>query len=112
MERTARGLCWHLTPVANEYVLACAGLQVGGFFYMHREDLKRVAPLWLQYTEDVREDPEVRFAEVCRKASWGPQAMQIPQLPTRQTRGNVAFNAHSVQPEQPDAGNLPACAHL
>ncbi|KAG2499026.1 hypothetical protein HYH03_003211 [Edaphochlamys debaryana] len=34
------------------------GDQVGGFFYMHREDLQRVAPLWLKFTEDVREDPE------------------------------------------------------
>ncbi|KAG2453606.1 hypothetical protein HYH02_001824 [Chlamydomonas schloesseri] len=34
------------------------GDQVGGFFFMHREDMKRVAPLWLKYTEDVREDPE------------------------------------------------------
>ncbi|KXZ52846.1 hypothetical protein GPECTOR_8g229 [Gonium pectorale] len=34
------------------------GDQVGGFFFMHREDLQRVAPLWLKYTEDVREDPE------------------------------------------------------
>ncbi|GFR43751.1 hypothetical protein Agub_g4863 [Astrephomene gubernaculifera] len=34
------------------------GDQVGGFFFMHRDDLSRVAPLWLKYTEDVREDPE------------------------------------------------------
>lgn len=26
---------------------------------MHREDLRRVAPLWLKYTEDVRFDPDV-----------------------------------------------------
>ncbi|KAG2439207.1 hypothetical protein HXX76_004570 [Chlamydomonas incerta] len=34
------------------------GDQVGGFFFMHRDDMKRVAPMWLSYTEDVREDPE------------------------------------------------------
>ncbi|KAG2499027.1 hypothetical protein HYH03_003212 [Edaphochlamys debaryana] len=34
------------------------GDQVGGFFYAHRDDMKRLSPLWLQYTEDVREDPE------------------------------------------------------
>lgn len=34
------------------------GDQVGGFFFMHRDDLKRMAPLWLKYTEDVRADPE------------------------------------------------------
>ena len=36
------------------------GDMVGGFTLMHREDLRRVAPLWLKYTEDVRFDPDVR----------------------------------------------------
>ena len=35
------------------------GDQVGGFFFAHRDDLKRMSPLWLKYTEDVRADPEV-----------------------------------------------------
>ena len=35
--------------------------QVGGFSVMHLEDLKKVAPLWLKWTEEVRQDPE----------SWG-----------------------------------------
>jgi hypothetical protein len=35
--------------------------QVGGFSVMHIEDLRRVAPLWLKWTEEVRSDPE----------SWG-----------------------------------------
>jgi hypothetical protein len=34
-------------------------LQVGGFFFIHRDDLKHISPLWLKYTEDVRADPEV-----------------------------------------------------
>jgi hypothetical protein len=33
--------------------------RVGGFYYIHRDDLKRLAPLWLKYSEDVRADPEV-----------------------------------------------------
>ena len=37
----------------------CAS-QVGGYTFMHRDDLSKVAPLWLSVTEDVREDPEVR----------------------------------------------------
>eukprot|EP00197_Chlamydomonas_leiostraca_P011661 CAMPEP_0202878240 /NCGR_PEP_ID=MMETSP1391-20130828/31891_1 /ASSEMBLY_ACC=CAM_ASM_000867 /TAXON_ID=1034604 /ORGANISM="Chlamydomonas leiostraca, Strain SAG 11-49" /LENGTH=283 /DNA_ID=CAMNT_0049560401 /DNA_START=177 /DNA_END=1025 /DNA_ORIENTATION=- len=32
--------------------------QVGGFFFIHRDDLSKVAPQWLKVTEDVREDPE------------------------------------------------------
>jgi peptidyl serine alpha-galactosyltransferase len=32
--------------------------QVGGFTMMHVRDLRRVAPLWLKYTEDVRFDPD------------------------------------------------------
>ena len=35
--------------------------QVGGFILMHKEDLRRMAPLWLKYSEDVRFDPDVRF---------------------------------------------------
>ncbi|KAG1673277.1 hypothetical protein FOA52_002557 [Chlamydomonas sp. UWO 241] len=31
---------------------------VGGYCFMHRDDLTRVAPMWLQYTQDVRQDPE------------------------------------------------------
>ena len=39
------------------------GEQVGGFAVMRTEDLKRVAPLWLNYSEAVREDPEAwRFS--------------------------------------------------
>lgn len=30
--------------------------QVGGFTMMHREDLRRVAPYWIKYSEDVRAD--------------------------------------------------------
>ena len=31
---------------------------VGGFTLMHRDDLRRMAPLWLKFTEDVRFDPD------------------------------------------------------
>lgn len=34
--------------------------QIGGFTLMQTEDLRKVAPLWLKYTEDVRFDPDVR----------------------------------------------------
>lgn len=33
------------------------GDQVGGFTLMYRDDLRRVAPLWLKISEDVRADP-------------------------------------------------------
>ncbi|KAL6753820.1 peptidyl serine alpha-galactosyltransferase [Haematococcus lacustris] len=32
--------------------------QVGGFFFVHREDLSKMAPQWLKITEDVREDKD------------------------------------------------------
>lgn len=38
---------------------ACA-VQVGGFNMLAREDLRKVAPRWLEYTERVRADPLVR----------------------------------------------------
>jgi hypothetical protein len=31
---------------------------------MHKTDLKRMAPLWLKYSEDVRFDPDVSVADV------------------------------------------------
>ncbi|KAK9905110.1 hypothetical protein WJX75_009783 [Coccomyxa subellipsoidea] len=34
------------------------GDQVGGFTMMRTEDLTKVLPLWIKYTEDVRADPE------------------------------------------------------
>lgn len=34
-------------------------LQVGGFCLMYKEDMKRVAPLWLKYSRAVRHDPDV-----------------------------------------------------
>lgn len=36
------------------------GDMCGGFTFMMRDDLARVAPLWLKYTEDVRADDDVR----------------------------------------------------
>ena len=33
--------------------------QVGGFCLMYKEDMKRVAPLWLKYSRAVRHDPDV-----------------------------------------------------
>jgi hypothetical protein len=42
---------------------------VGGYTLMHREDLRRVAPLWLKYTEDVRFDPDVRPLRTLRRAA-------------------------------------------
>lgn len=35
------------------------GDQVGGFTMMLREDLQRMVPYWISYTEAVRADPEV-----------------------------------------------------
>ncbi|GBF90906.1 hypothetical protein Rsub_03761 [Raphidocelis subcapitata] len=32
--------------------------RVGGFYFIRRDDLARVAPLWLKYAQDVRGDPE------------------------------------------------------
>lgn len=48
------------------------GDQVGGFTLMNVADLRRVAPLWLKYTEDVRFDPDVRPAGWLSGAGkWG-----------------------------------------
>ena len=44
--------------------------QVGGFHIFHTEDLRRIAPLWLEYTKKVRAfsfaEPELFFAESMR----------------------------------------------
>lgn len=36
--------------------------QVGGFMLVHRDDLKRIADLWIKYTEAIRSDPQVGAA--------------------------------------------------
>lgn len=35
------------------------GDQVGGFIFQHQSDLRKMAPLWLKFSEDVRADPDV-----------------------------------------------------
>jgi peptidyl serine alpha-galactosyltransferase len=52
---------------------------VGGFFFIHRSDLKRVSKLWLEYTADVRADSEVRLAGSAAQGSWD-QAGAAEQL--------------------------------
>ena len=42
------------------------GDQVGGYTLMHTPDLRRVAPKWVSFSEDVRADPDVS-ARLC----WG-----------------------------------------
>lgn len=41
--------------------------RVGGFHVFHKEDLRRIAPLWLEFTRSVRafahEEPEAYFSE-------------------------------------------------
>jgi hypothetical protein len=54
----------HLADVAprNDWLAGPPGRradQVGGFLILHRDDLRRVAPFWLKYTEDVRADADV-----------------------------------------------------
>jgi hypothetical protein len=49
---------WHCRQTW-EAGMAYAVVQCGGFTLMHKEDLKRMAPLWLKYSEDVRFDPDV-----------------------------------------------------
>ncbi|WIA09314.1 hypothetical protein OEZ85_008721 [Tetradesmus obliquus] len=48
-------------PKRNDTLAGPAGRRsdrVGGFFFVHRDDLKAMSHLWLKYTEDVRADPE------------------------------------------------------
>lgn len=41
---------------------------MGGPYYMHRDDLKVLAPQWLNYTHIMRDDMEVRGGQEC---VWG-----------------------------------------
>jgi len=49
-----------VTPREDELAgpMGRRGDKAGGFTMMQTEQLRRVAPLWLQYTEDVRADPD------------------------------------------------------
>ena len=41
------------------------GDRVGGPYFMHRDDMARVAPLWLNWTRIMRDDRQVRSAVAC-----------------------------------------------
>ena len=51
----------HHMGVKSRVKFASPPQQVGGFSVMHIDDLRRVAPRWLYWTEEVRKDPD----------SWG-----------------------------------------
>ena len=53
---TAQQLRLSSVTIHNYYRPAA---QVGGFTLMATADMRRVAPLWLKLSEDVREDPLV-----------------------------------------------------
>lgn len=55
-------------------------LQVGGFFFIQRDDLKRMSKGWLKYTEDVRIDPMVCTVEVLHRISRGSTLGRPPKL--------------------------------
>lgn len=42
------------------------GDRVGGPYFLHRDDLAKLAPLWLEYTYRVRNDSEVRSEGPCQ----------------------------------------------
>ncbi len=42
--------------------------QVGGFFFIHKDDLKAMSHDWLKFSEDVRVDDQV--LNVCSSTSW------------------------------------------
>lgn len=42
------------------------GDRVGGPYFLHRDDLAKLAPLWLEYTYRVRNDSEVRPKDPCQ----------------------------------------------
>ena len=46
-------------------------VQVGGFCIMMKEDMKRVAPLWLNFSKKVRHDPDVSYCASC-SVRWPP----------------------------------------
>ena len=45
LKHYCRGICTHFDPIAVPVII-------------HRNDLQRIAPLWLKYTEDIRRDRE------------------------------------------------------
>ena len=82
---------------------------------MHVDDLRRVAPLWLKYTEDVRFDPDVRQSRGGRDmgaagARWAhaglPSALSLPPLCVA-----VARPAGPARPPCPQAWELTGDAY-
>ena len=65
-------------------------VRCGGFHIFHREDIRRIAPLWIEFTKKVRafarEDPEAYFAESF--LNWEDNDGLTPeQIETRKRQG-------------------------
>lgn len=70
-------LCAYVCPSScrNDTIggpLGRRGDRVGGPYYMHRDDLKFLAPQWLNYTHIMRNDMEVRqlASSTAKCARW------------------------------------------
>ena len=82
------------SPCRNDTIagpLGRRGDRVGGPYYMHRDDLRKLAPQWLNYTHIMRNDTEVRQ----------------PCKPDRQTR--QIDQVLASQPASSSGGSDAAC---
>ena len=73
-------------------------LQVGGFTIFRNEDLGNVLPLWIKYTEDVREDPDVRPCLMSRKRLQNETCMKSNgMLSLLCLAGDIDLNLQTIE---------------
>lgn len=64
--------------------------QVGGFFFIHKDDLKAMSHDWLKFSEDVRMDDQV--LNVCSSAGYPPPPRTaVARVSGWRTNGVVLF---------------------
>jgi peptidyl serine alpha-galactosyltransferase len=79
--------------------------QVGGSFFIHRDDLRKLSKLWLKYTEDVRADPEVGAATYCYEVDLPRSALKLNMH--AELKSTISFT-YPVHPNSCSSG----CLHL
>jgi hypothetical protein len=98
------------TPTRNDTFAGPAGRQadlVGAPYVLHKEDLRRIAPMWLHYTRLVRNDTQVgRWCLLWHIKMWcfSAQSPLWAGLTTSETGMGQRFAMHPPT-HQPHWGN-------
>ena len=72
--------------------------RAGWWYLIHREDLRLLAPLWLEFTQDVRFDPAVSEASCVSPARSRGVTHSLPRLQAWNSTGDTAARKPGDRP--------------